>query len=93
MVVDDLHHADEDTLVLIGFLVRRLVDLPIMWVLTSRPEAGGAGAWPRRAAPPPRARTAVSTRWCSTGCRADDIARLAEAAVGRSAAVQPVAAP
>ena len=37
IVVDDLHHADEDTLVLLGFLVRRLADIPVMWVFTARP--------------------------------------------------------
>ena len=36
VVVDDLHHADEDTLVLLGFLVRRLAGIPVMWV-TERP--------------------------------------------------------
>ena len=28
VVIDDLHHADEDTLVLLGFLVRRMADQP-----------------------------------------------------------------
>ncbi|MET0908725.1 MAG: AAA family ATPase, partial [Ilumatobacteraceae bacterium] len=37
VVVDDLHHADEDTLVLLGFLVRRMVDHPISWIMTVRP--------------------------------------------------------
>jgi DNA-binding CsgD family transcriptional regulator len=36
VAIDDLHHADDDTLVLIGFLVRRLVEQPIMWLFTSR---------------------------------------------------------
>jgi DNA-binding CsgD family transcriptional regulator len=36
VTIDDLHYADEDTLVLIGFLVRRLVEVPIMWLFTSR---------------------------------------------------------
>ena len=37
VVIDDLHHADEDTLVLLGFLVRRMADHPIAWVMTARP--------------------------------------------------------
>jgi DNA-binding NarL/FixJ family response regulator len=36
VAIDDLHHADEDTLILLGFLVRRLVDLPIAWLFTVR---------------------------------------------------------
>jgi DNA-binding CsgD family transcriptional regulator/tetratricopeptide (TPR) repeat protein/type II secretory pathway predicted ATPase ExeA len=36
VAIDDLHYADEDTLVLIGFLVRRLVDLPLVWLFTAR---------------------------------------------------------
>src|SRR5262245_45698437 len=39
VAIDDLHHADEDTLVLIGFLVRRLVQLPVLWLCTCRPHA------------------------------------------------------
>jgi DNA-binding CsgD family transcriptional regulator/type II secretory pathway predicted ATPase ExeA len=37
VVIDDLHHADEDTLVLLGLLVRRMADDPLAWVLTARP--------------------------------------------------------
>src|SRR5262245_5136597 len=47
VTVDDLHHADEDTLVLLGFLVRRLTELPISWMFTSRshlPDASPAFA-------------------------------------------------
>ncbi|HEY1278584.1 MAG TPA: AAA family ATPase, partial [Acidimicrobiales bacterium] len=37
VAIDDLHYADEDTLALIGFLVRRLVNLPVVWLFTCRP--------------------------------------------------------
>jgi DNA-binding CsgD family transcriptional regulator len=36
IAIDDLHYADEDTLMLIGFLVRRLGELPLMWLFTAR---------------------------------------------------------
>src|SRR5215831_3216047 len=36
VAIDDLHYADEDTLALIGFLVRRLVNLPVVWLFTCR---------------------------------------------------------
>lgn len=37
VVIDDLHYADEDTLVLLGLLVRRLTGAPITWIVVSRP--------------------------------------------------------
>ena len=82
IVVDDLHHADEDTLVLLGFLVRRLVDLPVMWIFTARA---------RLADPVPGLATLVH-RLEQDGrldelplerLPPEDVARLAEAAVGR----------
>jgi DNA-binding CsgD family transcriptional regulator/tetratricopeptide (TPR) repeat protein len=36
LVIDDLHYADEDTLRVVAFLVRRLVELPIVWLFTAR---------------------------------------------------------
>ena len=36
IAIDDLHYADEDTLMLIGFLVRRLGELPLVWLFTAR---------------------------------------------------------
>src|SRR5262245_30906906 len=36
IAIDDLHYADEDTLTLIGFLVRRLGALPLVWLFTAR---------------------------------------------------------
>jgi len=83
VVVDDLHYADEDTLVLIGFLVRRLLALPIMWVLTSRPRlaepAPGLAALLHRLREDGRLDEVVLDR-----LPADDITRLVDEAVGRS---------
>ena len=36
VAIDDLHFADEDTLMLLGFLVRRLERVPVMWLFTTR---------------------------------------------------------
>ena len=36
VVIDDLHHADPDTLLLVGFLARRLHAAPIGWLLIAR---------------------------------------------------------
>src|SRR5262245_25956756 len=83
VVVDDLHYADDDTLVLLGFLVRRLVDLPIMWMFTSRP---------RLAEPTPGLDSLVH-RLREDGrldeltlerMPAEDIARLVETTAGRA---------
>ena len=84
VVVDDLHHADEDTLVLIGFLVRRLVDVPLTWILTSRPHVAeptpGLAALLHRLREDGRLDEVVLTPLPDA-----DITRLAEAAVGRTA--------
>ena len=88
VVVDDLHYADEDTLVLIGFLVRRLLDLPIMWALTSRPRlaepAPGLAALLHRLREDGRLDELVLDR-----LSAEEITRLVDGAVGRS--VDPAA--
>jgi DNA-binding CsgD family transcriptional regulator len=87
VVIDDLHHADEDTLVLIGFLVRRLADVPLTWIFTSRRHVAestpGLAALLHRLTEDGRLEEIALDRLPD-----DDIARLAEAAVGR-----PLAAP